>query len=127
MASDPAPPRKRAPAVFFATHSGAEPVREFLLSVEPREQRVLINADIRTAEYGWPIGMPTCRALGDGLHEIRTNLPNRIARVLFYVDRLGRLVLRHGFVKKTQGTPAAELALARRRKAEHERSLGDER
>lgn len=33
----------------------------------------------------------------------------------------GRLVLLHGFVKKTQKTPPAELALARRRKQEIER------
>jgi predicted XRE-type DNA-binding protein len=41
---------------------------------------------------------------------------NRIARVFFcFTD--GRLVALHGFVKKTQETPADELKLARRRKA----------
>ena len=64
--------------------------------------------------------MPLCRSLGEGLWEVRSSLPSgRIARVIFCVAQ-GRLVLLHGFVKKTQKTPPAELALARRRKQEIE-------
>ena len=78
---------KRIPAVFFRTEAGIEPVREWLKAMEPEDRR-LIGEDIRTVEFGWPVGMPTCRPMGDGLHEIRTNLPrNRIARVFFYVDK----------------------------------------
>jgi phage-related protein len=47
-----------------------------------------------TVEYGWPLGMPTCRHLEGGVHEVRTDLSrNRIARVLFYIDKFGRMVL----------------------------------
>lgn len=68
--------------------------------------------------------MPTCRSLGNGLYEVRTDLPNhRIARVLFYVDRRGRMVLLHGFLKKTPRTPPQELEIARGNKARHERGL----
>ncbi len=64
--------------------------------------------------------MPLCRAMGDGLWEVRTNLPgNRIARVLFCVLAT-RIVVLHGFIKKTQKTPDDELSLARRRKKEFE-------
>jgi phage-related protein len=42
-----------------------------------------IGIAVRKVEYGWPIGMPTCAALGDGLWEIRITLQNRIARILF--------------------------------------------
>jgi hypothetical protein len=66
-------------------------------------------------------GMPLCRALGDGLWEVRTSLPsNRIARVLFSV-RQGRILVLHGFIKKTQKTPPDDLALARRRNREFEK------
>jgi phage-related protein len=58
--------------------------------------------------------------MGDGLWEARTTLPsNRIARVLFFVNR-DRIVLLHGFIKKTQKTPDEELALARKRRKEFE-------
>ncbi len=68
--------------------------------------------------------MPVCRPLGQGIYEVRTDLThNRIARVLFYIDREGRMVLLHGFIKKTQKTPEEDLALARRNKEKHEGGL----
>ena len=62
--------------------------------------------------------MPLCRPLGQGLWEVRSALPSRrIARLLFSVheDRIGVV---HGFIKKTQKTPADDLELARRRMKE---------
>jgi antitoxin HicB len=57
--------------------------------------------------------MPLCRSLGAGLWEVRSSLPSRrIARILFFVHE-GRIGVVHGFVKKTQRTPPADLALAR--------------
>ena len=71
-------------------------------------------------QYRWPVGMPLCRSLGEGLWEVRTGLPShRIARMIFSV-RDGRIVILHGFVKKSQKTPTEELALARRRDREFE-------
>lgn len=114
---------KRVPAIFFRTEAGNEPVREWLKTVLPEDRR-RIGEDIRTVEYGWPIGMPACRPLGNGLHEVRTSLAgHRIARVFFYVDARQRMVLLHGIVKKTQATPAADLELARKNRMRHERGL----
>jgi phage-related protein len=111
---------KRLPAIFFRTAAVREPVREWLRSLEPVEDRRQIGIDIQTVEFGWPVGMPVCRPLGDGLYEVRSDLSgSRIARVLFYIDRAGRMVLLHGFVKKTQKTPPRDLDLARRNKALH--------
>jgi phage-related protein len=114
---------KRVPAIFFRTESGGEPLREWLKSLQP-EDRKLIGEDIKTVEFGWPVGMPVCRSLGGGICEIRTHLTqDRIARVLFYIDAKGRMVLLHGFIKKTQKTPLNDLELARRNKSKHERGL----
>ena len=64
--------------------------------------------------------MPLCRPLGNGLWEIRSDLPTRrIARVLLCVYR-EHLVALHGFIKKTRKTPADDLALARKRQKELE-------
>lgn len=69
-------------------------------------------------QFCWPVGMPLCRAMGQGLWEVRSTLPSsRIARVLF-CPRDGKLVALHAFVKKTQATPTADLALARQRMKE---------
>ena len=76
-----------------------------------------IGDDIRTAEFGWPIGMPLCRKMAGrkGLWEIRTRLKDgRIARV-FFCEWNGAMVLLHGFIKKSQKTPPKELDVAERR------------
>jgi len=114
---------KRLQAIFYRTEACGEPVREWLKGMPAREDRKRIGEDIKTVEFGWPIGMPVCRSLSGGIYEVRTNLTqNRIARVLFYLDKNGRMVLLHGFIKKTQKTPDEDLELARKNKKKHERS-----
>jgi len=62
--------------------------------------------------------MPLVRALGKGLWEVRSDITQgRIARVLFCIHD-ERMVLLHGFVKKTQKTPDADLELATKRQRE---------
>jgi phage-related protein len=112
--------RKRIPAHFYRTESGSEPVREWLKSLG-KQERFLIGTNIKTVEYGWPIGMPICRPIGNALYEVRTNLQgNRIARVLFCIMRSEMLLL-HGFIKKTRKTPKSDLTLAIGRKRRFEK------
>jgi phage-related protein len=107
----------KLPVLFHRTSGGAEPVLEWLRGL-PADDRRAIGADLATVQFGWPIGMPLCRPLGNGLWEVRATLPSRrIARLLFFVaeDRIGVV---HGFIKKTRNTPADDLDLARRRMKE---------
>ncbi len=115
MASQRTP--RKIDLVFFRSNTGGEPVREWLRELDVVERRA-IGTDLLRAQWRWPIGMPLCRPMGQGLWEVRTDLPsNRTARVLicFYDNRL---VAVHGFVKKTRATPGDDLALARRRQKE---------
>jgi len=99
-------------------------LRDWLKSLPLDEDRKRIGEDIKTVEFGWPIGMPACRPLGDGVYEVRTKLAqNRIARILFYIDKKGRMVLLHGFIKKTPKTPSEDLNLARRNKNQHQKGV----
>ena len=108
---------KKLPAAFYQSPSGREPVRDWLLNLDERSRRI-VGRDIATAEYGWPLGMPLCRKLGDGLLEVRSTITDqRVARVIFVVHA-GRMVLLHGFVKKTRKTPKPDLELARQRAKE---------
>ena len=109
--------KKIIPAAFYRTPQGAEPVRDFILTL-PREDRRIIGADIATVEYGWPVGKPTCAPLGLGLWEVRSTLATRrIARVIFTLHD-NQMVLLHGFIKKTQKTPPGDLDIARKRMKE---------
>lgn len=100
---------------FYATKSGREPVREWIRSL-PRLERKVIGDDIKTAQYGWPLGMPLIRKLDRDLWEVRSLLNNRIARVIFTVED-NFMVLLHGFIKKSQKMPKKELDTARKRAA----------
>ncbi len=112
------PPRK-IPVVFYRTRGGTEVVRDWLRSLDEKDRHA-IGLDLMRVQFRWPVGMPLCRAMGDGLWEVRTTLPsNRIARVLFCVTQ-AQIVALHGFIKKTQKTPDEELVLARKRKKEFE-------
>ncbi len=99
--------------VFYRSESGNEPVREWLKEL-PRDDKRQIGEDIKTAQFGWPLGMPLIRKIEKDLWEVRTKLKDGIARVMFTVDG-NTMVLLHGFIKKSQKTPLNELrtALAR--------------
>lgn len=111
--------RKKVPAVFYVSNNESEPVKDWLLKLS-KDNRKSIGEDIKTVEFGWPIGMPTCRPMSDGLYEVRTGLADKkIARVLFCFHSQ-KMVLLHGFIKKTQKTPKPDLDLAKKRKKEVE-------
>jgi phage-related protein len=102
---------------FYRTEADHEPVREWLQELDPQDRKA-IGTDLLRVQEQWPIGMPVCRSLGKGLWEVRTDLAsNRTARVLFFVHE-SRIGVVHGFIKKTQRTPAADLELARKRMKE---------
>jgi phage-related protein len=105
------------PVVFYRTAAGAEPGQGMVTElVDRRSQDDRI--DLATLQVGWPIGMPLCRSLGAGLWEVRSKLANnRIARLIFFVAE-GRIGVLHGFIKKTQKTPPAEITLAQKRMKE---------
>lgn len=104
---------KSIPAYFFRETSGKEPVREWLYTLN-KEDRKIIGHDIRTIQIEWPIGLPLVRPLGNKLWEVRSNLDNRIARIIFVFDK-GTIILLHGFIKKSQKTPTNDLDLAQKR------------
>jgi phage-related protein len=111
--------RRKSPVVFYRTPAGTEVVRNWLRALEERDRNAVGQVLMRV-QFRWPVGMPLCRAMGDGLWEVRTSLPsNRISRVLFCVVK-ERIVVLHGFIKKTQKTPDEDLTLARKRNREFE-------
>ena len=98
---------------FFKTDGGTEPVRDWLRELSAIDRKT-IGENIKTVQFGWPLGMPLVRKMEKVLWEIRVHLDGRIARVLFTVSS-GKIVLLHGFIKKSQVTPQPDLKLAKDR------------
>ena len=103
----------RLNVVFFRTESGAEPARRWLKSL-PVSHKKAIGEDIKTVQFGWPLGMPLVEKIEPYLWEVRSKVPDGIARVLFTVDGQ-MMILLHGFIKKTRRIPQTEINAARAR------------
>lgn len=104
---------------FFKTSNGSEPVRKWLKELSEEEKKI-IGADLKVVAFNWPIGMPLVKSLGEGLWEVRSNLPgSKIGRTMFFMHKKN-IILLHGFIKKTQKTPTREINLARKRKRQFE-------
>lgn len=98
---------------FFRTETGTEPVRDWLRTLSAAERKA-IGGDIKTVQFGWPLGMPLVDHVEGGIWEVRTRLDTRIARTLFMTEG-GLMILLHAFIKKQQKTPRPELDLAKER------------
>jgi phage-related protein len=111
------PQPQKIPLIFYRTTAGIEPGREWLGELDEAERQA-IGKDLLRAQWRWPVGMPLCRPMGNGLWEVRTDLPTkRTARVLLCLYR-EHLVALHGFIKKTRATPSDDLETARKRQKE---------
>lgn len=89
--------------VFYKTEAGNEPALDWFRALEPEERRI-VGYELRLLQVGFPMGLPRCRALGDDLFELRCTLPNKIARVLFFLDGHSFIVV-HGFIQEKPEDP----------------------
>jgi phage-related protein len=100
---------------FSRSETGNQPVRDWLLDLSP-EDRKLIGEDIKTAQFGWPLGMPLIEKIEPGIWEVRSHIRHGIARTLFTVED-DLMVLLHGFIKKSTKIPVEDMRVARQRLA----------
>ncbi len=103
---------------FYRESNGNEPVRTWLQSLD-KPIKVIIGEDISKVQFRWPLGMPLIRSLGDGIHELRSSIPNGIIRIIFMVMNK-TMVLLHGFIKKTQKLPTQDFKIAKERARNYE-------
>ena len=99
--------------LFYRSDNGIEPVRNWLKSLS-KEDRKSIGEDIKTVQYGWPIGMPIVRKLDKKLWEVRSQVKDGIVRVIFTVIN-NNMILLHGFIKKSRKTPKVDIETAKAR------------
>ena len=98
---------------LYQEASSKVPILEWLKDFN-KEDRKIIDRDIKCTQYSWPWKMPLIKPLGGGLMEIRIKLKEKQVRI-FFILHDGIIVLLHGFVKKTQKTPNNEIEIALKR------------
>jgi phage-related protein len=104
--------RKVLHADYFAYENGSEPVRHWLFSLD-EESRRTIGSELAIVEFEWPVGEPLVKKVGE-FWEVRIRLPIGWARVFFVIEG-NRMVLIHGFVKKSKKPEKHDMDVAVRR------------
>ncbi len=109
-------PTKRIHAIFYASDSGNEPVKEALLDLG-RPTKTVVGEDIRFVELNWRVDRPYVDRLRSGrgefeetLYEVRHTVADIEYRTLFFVSG-SQMVLAHFFKKTSQKTPKSDLDL----------------
>jgi phage-related protein len=106
-------------AVFYIKQDETEPAKEFLDSLDAK----MFAKMIRTIEIleagGITVREPYSKHLDDGIFEARAQVCSDISRVLYFFFIGRRIVLTHGFIKKTQQTPKSEIELAKKYRTEY--------
>ena len=104
--------------VFYDTPIGAEPAKEYLDSLDAKMfAKTLRSIEVVRAE-GPAAREPYSKHLEEGIFEIKARVGSDISRVLYFFFINRRIILTHGFVKKTQKTPRAEIDRAKKYRAE---------
>jgi len=101
---------------YVEMKNGKKPFKEFVLSL-PIQERAKIFETIsyftELKNQNLPIKESLAKHLEDGIFELRTTLAERIARSLFFYQKGARIILTHGFIKKTEKTPRKEIKRAK--------------
>lgn len=96
---------------------GRKPAEEFIDGLGPKMKAKVFGRIELLEEYGNRLGMPYARHLEDGIWELRTVQGTDITRVMYFFVIRERVLLTHGFIKKTQKTPQREIDRAKRIRA----------
>ena len=109
--------QSKLPCADYVSPAGRAPVREFIASLPPTDRDTVIAA-IGGAKKRWPrVDGKHIKKVEQGLWEVRTNITNGIARVLF-MSYDGQPVMLHGLVKKTPRLTERDKATARARRVD---------
>jgi Phage-related protein len=104
---------------IYVKADGTKPVREFLDSLEDKMRAKVTRGIWLLGEYGNELREPDTKYLGDGILELRIKQANNISRVLYFFMQDRKIVLTHGFIKKTQKTPTKEIRRSKKYRKEY--------
>ena len=107
---------------FYQLPNGTKPAAEFLDSLDTKMRTKALHSLSMLEEFGNQLREPYSKQLEDGLFELRIKFASDISRLFYFFVVNHTIVITNGFVKKTTKTPKSELILARKYKADYERS-----
>jgi phage-related protein len=111
--------------IFYETEVGDKPVEDFLAALEPgsRAKAVRTLELLRTLPFV-PSKFWKKMQGAESLWEMRVEYAGNIYRILACTDKGNRVILLHGFQKKSQKTPRQEMNVAEQRKKRYLQTHG---
>ena len=98
---------------FYTKSNGEKPAWAFIESFDEKVQAKLLRGITLLENNGPELRRPHSAKLDDKIFELRVQEASNIYRVLYFFFVGKRIVMTHGFVKKTQKTPPNEIARAK--------------
>ncbi|WP_409968499.1 type II toxin-antitoxin system RelE/ParE family toxin [Bengtsoniella intestinalis] len=103
----------------YEKENGDVPVMEFIQEQPNKMQAKILMETELLEEYGNELEGKYTKHLDDGIFELRIKLASDITRILYFFHIGKKIILTNGFVKKTQKTPAREIALAKKYRSDY--------
>ena len=113
------------PVEFYQNENGQEPVRDFLLSLQPKPRGKILQVIQILSEFGVDLPFPYSSQVRGRLRELRARYGKNQYRILYYGDANRVFILLHAFEKRSQKLPQREIRIAiERLNADRERKEG---
>ncbi len=109
---------------FYEDQAGRVPIREFLDGLDIKMRQKMLRSIQALQDMGVSLRMPLSESLDDGIFELRAKVGTNISRVLYFFVIGNQAVLTHGFIKKTQKTPAREIERAKKIRDDYIKRFG---
>lgn len=104
---------------LYSTSEGREVVKEFLDSLPDKDlAKVLRDIDL-LADHAPDLHEPYAKHIDGSIWELRSKFSSNIYRIFYFIWAENKIVLLHGFMKKTPRTPPAEIKIAQKRYKEY--------
>ena len=100
---------------FYKTEAGREVIAEFLDTLPSKDLAKVLRDIELLADYVPNLREPYTKHIDGPIWELRSKFASNIYRIFYFVWDGSKLVLLHGFTKKTQRTPPGEIAMAKKR------------
>lgn len=98
---------------FYEKENGEKPCLVFLNTLEVKLRAKAFRDLKLLEEKGTELRLPYSEHLDDGIFELRTKQGTNIVRNLYFFFVRNKIIVTHGFRKKTQKTPPGEIDRAK--------------
>jgi len=105
--------------LFYNLIDGTKPAKDFIVGLPPKMKAKILRLIDILETNGPELREPYSKHSNDGIFELRGKIGSDTSRVLYFFMIGKRVILTHGFIKKTQKTPPSEIERVKKYRTEY--------